>query len=99
MANDLHPDVAALAHLLRRIADLIIPWSPHWAGEITTCMHALENSDAWGLHRFLGSFGGMGSFDDLVLQRDGVVPGPENVRLNALREAAWQLASRLKPEL
>lgn len=96
---ELDPEVAKLGHLLRQIEEkLAINGSTHWAAAIGRCRRSVEGSDAWGLHAFLGMFGGMGSLNDVVLTRDGHALANENNVLDALREEAWTLAKKLQRE-
>lgn len=92
----LHPDVARLANLLREIEQLLATHgAAQWATSISRFRDSVEKSDAWGLHAFLGVFGGMGSLNDLVLHRDGEWLTTESDQLQALLTEAWSLASRL----
>jgi hypothetical protein len=92
----LHPEVQALANLLREIEAML---SEHgevqWAKEIASCITIVERSDAYGFHRFLKLFGGMGSLNDVVLCREGSVLKAENVRLRSLLTQASELGRRL----
>ena len=64
----------------------------------------LENSDYYGIECLLGAYGGMGSFNDLVLGQscqDGVLAWKTgqkelNQRLEELRFKAWKLAQEMK---
>ncbi|MGE6783511.1 DUF6966 domain-containing protein [Ensifer adhaerens] len=67
-----------------------------WAGMVGRCRVAVEKSDAWGLHRFLAMFAGMGSLNDLVLQRDGTMLTTENDALREMLTKAWTLATKLQ---
>lgn len=69
-----------------------------WATEISRCRIAIESSDAWGLYRFLAMFGGMGSLNDLVLQRGSQMLVAENDQLQHLLGSAWRLADQLRQE-
>ena len=96
----LHPEVQALAALLQEMRDLLqADGYGDWAATIQNCLGAIENSDAYGLYRFLGLFGGMGSLNDLVLQSGGVMSAEGNERLDILRHQSWTLANKLKHEL
>jgi len=67
-----------------------------WVEHLERSAAAMENSDAWGLHRFFGAYGGAGSFNDIVLQRGARALVAENERFDHLRLSAWQLARRLR---
>lgn len=95
----LHPEIAELADLLRNIeGHLTTHEATHWATLLGRCRACLEKSDAWGLRGFLAMFGGMGSLNDLVLQRDGRVLATENDELRAMLTKAWTLGTRLQHE-
>jgi hypothetical protein len=95
----LHPDVQALLESMRALQGHLEATDDFWAGHVRRAADEVANSDAHGLARFLGFFGGMGSLDDLVLHRDGTPLGWENVQLAALRRKAWDLAYGLKTEI
>lgn len=66
----------------------------HLAGDATAAGTESERRDV--LHRIGQLFGGMGSFNDLVLQdRQGV--RPEQQRLDALRTDLYEAVSELYP--
>lgn len=95
----LHPDLAALAEAMRRLAaHLAAHDEPHWADAVGRSADWVADSDRAGLDRFLALFGGMGSLDDLVLHRDGRPLTGENGELERLRGEAWELADRLRYE-
>ncbi|WP_432240923.1 DUF6966 domain-containing protein [Herbaspirillum robiniae] len=58
--------------------------------------------DFYGIDHLPSAFGGMGSLNDVVLQRyDGntaIVPSVENEQFSALRQDIYSLASKLKSE-
>ena len=41
----------------------------HWCAWFKRCLSMIENSDYQGIERVLGAYGGMGSFNDLVLTK------------------------------
>ena len=88
---EVHPDIARLAALIDEMAALCTKYENRWATQLWTWREALLQSDAWGLHGFLQSFGGMGSLNDVVLDDDA-----HDNRFQALKEDAWQLAHQLK---
>lgn len=65
---------------------------------IRNCRVSVEKSDAWGLNGFLALFGGMGSINDLVLQRDGRMLVDENDELHELLGRAAPLGKKLQRE-
>ncbi len=72
----------------------------HWSKWIRQSRERLRNSDFSGIEHLLSAYGGMGSFNDLVIGqshengesrwREGHVE--RNSRLNELRSKAWKLA-------
>ncbi|WP_425515994.1 DUF6966 domain-containing protein [Rhizobium changzhiense] len=92
----LHHDVARFATVLKKLALLLTAnGAGFWADHVETCRQAIENSDVWGVRRFQGLYGGMGSLNDLVLRRDGSPLLHENDELHALLSEAWVLANEL----
>ena len=72
--------------------------SDFWAAHVRASADEVANSDAHGLRRFLGLFGGVGSLNDLILHRDGTPLLVENDELDALRASAWAKAHALRHE-
>ena len=76
----------------------------HWAAWLITSQNELSSHDAHGLDRLLSAFGGVGSFNDLlVLGMNGhrVEPAQEaavNSRLYDLRGEIWVEATALRRE-
>jgi hypothetical protein len=77
----------------------------HWRGWFETCQRELVADHAAALGHILGAFGGMGSFNDLLIcGENGHVVEPEleqavNDRLRRLRTAIWTSATALRDEL
>lgn len=94
----LHSDVESLLTAMRALQTHLDTCNDFWAAKVERAADEVANSDAHGLQRFLSLFGGAGSLNDLVLQRDGVVLGWENDRLDTLRSIAWNLADQLRAE-
>ncbi len=92
----LHPDVASFAALLRQIeAALRLNDHASWAHEVAACAATVERSDAYGVHRFLSLFGGMGSLNDIVILGPEI-PAPGTAeRLEVLVAQAHAAARRL----
>jgi hypothetical protein len=64
----------------------------HWSGWMGQAKTRLEGLDYSGVEHLLRAYGGMGSFNDLIIS-------PEyNDRLKALRTQAWELAEEIKRE-
>jgi hypothetical protein len=82
----LHPEVQWFANLLREIESLLNEHDDaHWATQVASCLTIVERSDAYGVHRFLSFFGGMGSLNDSA----------EGDKLNALLSQAYELGKSL----
>jgi hypothetical protein len=72
-----------------------------WRQRMIEAKRRLEASDYSGIEHLLASYGGMGSFNDLVIcqeQRDGSFSWKDgyrekNERLTQLRSSAWELAT------
>jgi hypothetical protein len=95
----LDPDVQNFANLLHEIEALLSKHGEvHWAEQITRCLSSVERSDAFGLHRFLSFFGGMGSLNDILLYRNGTLLTSENEQLHRLLGRAWEIGHRLSRE-
>lgn len=92
----MHPDILRLADILNEMAALCAKDGNGWASPLSKWQNALRQSDAWGLHELLKSFGGMGSLNDVVLQSVEGDARADNSRFQKLREDAWQLANKLK---
>lgn len=73
----------------------------HWSLWFRRCHKMLINSDYSGIPRILGAYGGMGSFNDLVLTKklpDGstsLCPN-ENDNLDRLRNSIGEKANYIK---
>jgi hypothetical protein len=95
----LHPDVQALSDVMHELERFLRDQGQaHWADNVARCVRSIDQSDAYGAHSFLALFGGMGSLNDLVLWREGVMLEAENDRLQGLTSKAWDIASRLARE-
>ena len=95
----LHPNIQALLDAMRALQRHLEPFDSFWAGQVQRAADEVSNSDAHGLQRFLGFFGGTGSLNDLVLHRDGRPLTVENDELADLRSKAWSLADSLRHEI
>ena len=93
----LHPEVQALSAALHELeAYLRIHDGPHWASQVARCATWIDESDHYGVQRFLELFGGAGSLNDLVLHRDGTWLVAENDHLQTLIGRAYTLADSLR---
>jgi hypothetical protein len=100
-------DARRLIEVLDELAELLeSDGESHWRAWILRARARLEDGDTSGAEYLLSAYGGMGSFNDLVLAQSYVngsfswKPGHEklNERLTALRSEAWTLAQALKRE-
>jgi len=77
----------------------------HWSSWAERCQRELNAHDAAAFDHLLGAYGGMGSFNDLlILGVNGHVVEPEregavNDRLDRLRTAIWTSATVLRHEM
>ena len=78
----------------------------HWSRWMRQSHERLQNSDFSGIEHLLSAYGGMGSFNDLVIcqsyengkfrWKEGYVE--KNEQLNTLRSKAWELADAMRRE-
>jgi len=76
----------------------------HWSGWIRRSLDRLLRSDYSGIENLLSAYGGMGSFNDLVICQNyengefswkgGRIE--KNDRLDELRGNAWELAEQIR---
>ena len=76
----------------------------HWSNWMRRSRARLLNSDYSGIEHLLSAYGGMGSFNDLVIcqsyengqfhWKEGYVE--KNNQLDELRSKAWELADHIK---
>ena len=74
----------------------------HWAAWMDKSLHRIENSDLSGIDHLLGAYGGIGSFNDLVLiaANGHSVSDADyrsvNDRLDSLRSEMYELACAIR---
>lgn len=67
----LHPEVAELLTALRNLQhQLELHGESKWAESVRRVHDLVEQSDAYGVVKFLAMFGGMGSLNDLNFSED-----------------------------
>ena len=94
-----------LAALDQAVALLEQHSEQHWAAWLATDRARIAEGDRYALDNLLLAFGGMGSFNDLVLQRrDQKVPFDDaqlaaNRRLREYRRTIWAAAKAMQREL
>lgn len=104
----LHPDTAtqaeSLAEALARIIEVLDAHSEtHWRSWMNESLMQINAQDFRGVQHLLNAYGGMGSFNDLIIGQ-GMVDGnfewapnagSDNDRLDALRSQAYGLAKAI----
>lgn len=90
----------ALADMLREAETLLRSCDQiHWADWLTKDARRIRLHDGIGVEHLLSAYGGMGSLNDVVLQRTsgaGVeIPHDDNERFDELRREIYDLAKRL----
>ena len=99
------PKTKELIEVLTSIIDLLkSDGETHWAAWMRKSKSRLESSDFSGITHLLGAYGGMGSFNDLIIcqqmiggkfsWKDGHIE--KNDELSRLRSEAWELADAIK---
>jgi hypothetical protein len=76
----------------------------HWLKWLRNSRDQIALGDPHGLDHLLGAFGGMGSFNDLVLRQPNAAGTPDELqraddRLWDLRESIWRKSSELRHRL
>ena len=101
----MHPDIGALTTALEEAAHLLQKYGlQHWCSWLKADSIRIQNSDFYGVEHLLSAFGGMGSFNDVVLSAHGVGEQPQlvliadNERLSMLQTEIYALASQLARE-
>jgi hypothetical protein len=94
METEIHNLIAKLDELIELLkADREV----HWCNWMDRVKQKLENSDYAGVEDLLGAYGGMGSFNDLVIsQCNRLDSQAKNKQLDALRSSLWEMATWLK---
>jgi len=98
------PPVRALCETLERIIELLVADNEaHWSRWMRGALDTLSSGDSAGAHRVLAAYGGMGSFNDLIIGQtvtddrltwaDGAAG--MNDELDALRARAYTLAQQV----
>jgi hypothetical protein len=83
------PKTTLLVATLEELAGLLrARGETHWAAWLESDLQRLRASDFDGITHLLFAFGGMGSFNDLML----------DARLSDLRSRAWSLANDISRE-
>jgi len=97
------PKTRMLCDRLRETADLLRRVGEHhWCDCIEESLRCIENSDFSAIERLRAAFGGMGSFNDLIIASvnghavsdDGY--SAVNTRLDELRHELYELAEHIR---
>ncbi len=100
----MHPELEYLSQLLDKASELLSAnGETRWADWLSKDAQLIRGSDFFGVEHLLSAFGGMGSFNDVVLCSVGESsPGRmltvENERLSELRTSIYDIAQRLARE-
>lgn len=91
--SSLHPDIQQFVECLQQIHGLLAAdHEEFWRHRIHKVIEIANKSDSYSVELFLGFFGGMGSFSDLVLNGSDV----SNSTLHELRSKAYKIAYTLR---
>jgi len=95
--------------LIEVLVELIALLEKHdvqnWSQWMQKALQRIENSDFSGITHLLGAYGGMGSFNDLILsfqepqQANEIILEQDNEKLIHLRSKAYNLAKKIKREV
>ena len=99
------PKTTELVNVLAELAAALeSDGDEHWRAWMLRAKACLEQADYSGIEYLLSAYGGMGSFNDLVVGQTSVngcfawKPGHVelNNRVDVLRSKAWELAQAIK---
>lgn len=89
----LHPDALEFVSSLRKLEAILLKCEQGiWAEKLSRVRQTAEKSDGYCVQLFEGLFGGMGSFNDLILE----APASANKDFATERMRAYELAQALK---
>ena len=101
----MHPEIESLALMLDEASELLQSNdSTSWAEWLRKDAKLIRSLDFFGIKHLRSAFGGMGTFNDIVLvsRGDGDIIGTmliaENERLAELRTSIYNLATKLARE-
>jgi hypothetical protein len=100
------PKTRELHSLLEQTIELLDSCEEeHWSQWLEKSKNRIENGDFSGVNYLLNAYGGMGSFNDLVIHRlNGYKISEDEVkavndRLNNLRGRMFELANQIKRDV
>jgi hypothetical protein len=76
-------------------ASLILASHPSWAKAIHACAFSLDQEPKETVRKILSMYSGMGSFNDIVLYKNGQPLQSENLELDCLRQEIHKLCIEL----
>lgn len=89
----LHPDLFEFIACLTRLEGLLYTYgSEFWAEKVSKVRQVAEKSDRYCVALFLGMYGGMGSFNDIILNASPSI----NDDFDQEKRLAYDLAQKLK---
>lgn len=103
----MRPKTKELIEVLGELAALLeSDGDTHWSSWMLRAQSRLKHSEYSGVEYFLSAFGGMGSFNDIILgqcTQNGAFawrPGYKkiNEQFEKLRTKAWELATKIKSD-
>src|SRR5258708_18961773 len=95
-------EIDALAHMLDEAEALLRPYGQvRWAEWLAKDARLIRSLDGYGIDHLLSAYGGMGSVNDVVLQRSNgrvrvLLDVGDNERFDKLRSEIYDLARRLR---
>ncbi|QXE07330.1 hypothetical protein BJG93_36515 (plasmid) [Paraburkholderia sprentiae WSM5005] len=98
----MHSEINSLAQMLDQAEALLRSYGQvRWAEWLTKDARLIRSLDGYGLEHLLSAYGGMGSLNDVVLQRSNGGVGVlldvgDNERFDKLRSEIYDLARRLR---
>ena len=93
-------DIKKIQESMLRIEDLLrLGGVNEWAKGIENLRNEMTYDSDLALGKILSLYGGMGSFNDIILYRNGILLVSENSELDALRSKLYELcrAKHVKP--
>ena len=100
----MHPNIKILAQYLDQAEALLLRYGQvQWADWLRKDARLIRALDFYGIEHLLAAYGGMGSFNDVVLQRNDSgtlarIDADDNENFDKLRGEIYSLARRLKSE-
>jgi|GEM_PF-612897 len=94
---ELAPDIAHMKTVLEKIVNLLRPGGcEDWAATMEKLSHEIEKNPEYATSQILALYGGMGSFNDIVLCSNGEPLLEKNDELAGLRGELYDLCYRYR---